>query len=165
MSGMATNVVRPAVPEEANELAALGLASWDRGIGPLVPPTVRAEWLATNPFLPFLQEQGSDVLVALSDGTPIGIGAWEKAAGYITDLWVASAHEGRGGGSMLLAAMESAIAAAGFPEATLEVHTSNDRARRLYLHRGYRVLWQGEKLDRLTNVVLAKTRMAKTLAR
>src|SRR3954453_17037589 len=100
---MARIVVRPAVPEEVNALAALGLASWDRGIGRLVPPAVRAEWLATNPFLPFLQEQGSDVLVALLAGVPIGIGAWEKAARYITDLWVASAHEGRGGGSMLLA--------------------------------------------------------------
>ena len=98
-----------------------------------------------------------------SSSVPIGIGAWEKGAGYITDLWIAPAHEGRGGGSTLLAAMESAIAGAGFREATLEVHTSNDRALRLYLHRGYRVLWQGEKLDRLTNVVLDKTRMAKAL--
>lgn len=160
---MARIVVRPAVPEEVKALAALGLASWDRGIGPLVPSAVRAEWLTTNPFLPFLQEQGSDVLVAQAEGVVIGIGAWEKDVGHITDLWIVPAHEGRGAGSALLAALETEIACAGFEEATLEVHTFNDRALRLYLHRGYRVLWQGEKLDRLTNIVLDKTRMAKAL--
>ena len=155
---MARMVVRPAVPEEVKQLAALGLASWDRGIGPLVPPAVRAEWLATNPFLPFLQEQGGNVLVAQFNGLPIGIGAWEKDIGYITDLWITPAHEGHGGGSTLLATMELSIAGAGFHELTLEVLTLNDRALRLYRHRGYRVLWQGEKLDRLTNVVLDKVR-------
>jgi ribosomal-protein-alanine N-acetyltransferase len=163
MRGMARIVVRPAIPEEVKELATLGLASWDFGIGPLVPPAVRAEWLATNPFLPFLQEQGSDVLVAQVEGVPIGIGAWEKDVGHITDLWIAPAHEGRGAGSALLAALEATIAGAGFQEATLEVLTFNDRALRLYLYRGYRPLWQGKKLDRLTKIVLDKTCMAKAL--
>ena len=87
--------VRPARPEEVRELADIGLASWKKGIMPLVPVEVASRIEKENPFFPFLKDQGGNILVAEADGALAGIGASEHADNYISDIWVAPEHEGK----------------------------------------------------------------------
>ncbi len=58
--------------------------------------------------------------------------------GYVSDIFVASEHRGRGVGAALLAAAESHLAGLGFSRVTLTVMAANAEARALYEKCGYR---------------------------
>jgi ribosomal-protein-alanine N-acetyltransferase len=157
--------IRPARAGELNRLAAIGLAAWERGIAPLVPLQLVERVRSTNPFRPFLRERGASIMVADWGGAPAGIAARDGAGDYISDLWVAPDREGRGVGSALLAALESAIAEAGHSAARLEVLTANARAMMLYRRLGYRPTWEAFKRDLTLGIELHKTGLAKLLPR
>jgi ribosomal-protein-alanine N-acetyltransferase len=156
-------LVRAALPDEVEVLALIGLAAWCRGIKPLVPAHVAAAIEQTNPFLPFLQEMGSRVLVAEIDGEPVGFGACEHADDTISDIWVAPAFEGRGAASALISALETQIAERGCTEARIHVAAANERALRLYQHLGYRVLWTKVAFDPVLEIDLPKIGLSKAL--
>ena len=155
--------IRPARMVELDRLAAIGLAAWERGIAPLVPTQVWDRVRAANPFRPFLRARGPSIFVADLNEEPAGIAARDGAGDYISDLWVAPGREGRGVGSALLAALETAIAQAGHGTARLEVLTANARAMALYRRRGYRPVWEAFKRDLTLGVELHKTGLAKAL--
>ncbi len=111
--------VRPARSEELQELARIGLASWRNGILPLVTDDIVSRVEKYNPFIPFLEEQGGNILVVETDGVLAGIGAAEHGDNHISDIWVAPQHEGKGVGSALIAALEEQFRARGFAEATI----------------------------------------------
>lgn len=90
--------VRPAKAEEIQELARIGLASWRKGILPLVAANVVSRVEKNNPFVPFLEEQGGNVLVAEDDEMLAGLGAAEHGDNHISDIWVAPDQEGKGVG-------------------------------------------------------------------
>ena len=58
--------------------------------------------------------------------------------GYVSDIFVAAAHRGRGVGAALLAAAEDHLAGLGFSRVRLSVMAANTEARALYEKRGYR---------------------------
>lgn len=156
--------VRPAKSEELQELARIGLASWRKGILPLVADDVVSRVEKDNPFIPFLEEQGGKVLVAEADGELVGLGAAEHGDNHISDIWVAPEHEGKGVGSALVAALEDQFGRQGFAEATIGVSVDNARALGLYLHLGYRETWRGFEHDPILDVILEKVALNKTLA-
>ena len=155
--------VRNAKSEEMAVLGEIGLAAWRKGIMPLVSEDVVARITADNPFLPFLRDMGPRVRVAVSDGAPAGLGACEHGDDYISDVWVSPDFEGRGIGSALLSALETEIAARGHTHARLHVAAANERALRLYQHRGYREIWRGTVQDAVLGIPLEKFELAKDL--
>lgn len=157
-------VVRPATSEEVDALAQIGLAAWCKGIKPLVPTEVAIAIARDNPFLPFLLEMGSNILVADIDGQAAGIGACEQADDTISDIWVAPAFEGRGAGSALVRALEAQIRERGHTEARIEVAAANERALELYQRLGYRQLWRKVVLDPVLRMKLEKNGLARRLS-
>ncbi|UIJ81946.1 GNAT family N-acetyltransferase [Rhizobium leguminosarum] len=155
--------VRPAKKEEIQELAKIGLASWRKGILPLVTAEVVSRIEKDNPFIPFLKEHGGNILVAEADGTLAGLGASEHGDNHISDIWVAPEHEGKGVGSALIAALEEQFMARGFIEATIRVSADNTRALGLYLRLGYRDTWRGSDHDPILDMTLEKVELSKRL--
>ena len=155
--------IRPAQIGEIQELAQTGLAAWLKGIGTHVPDSVRKRIEQDNPFLPFLREMGSAILVAVVEGKAAGLGACEHKDDLISDIWVSPDFEGRGAGSALVRALEREITSRGYSQARLEVMTENHRAAALYRHLGYEVQWQAVKYDPILKMDLHKTGMAKQL--
>ena len=155
--------VRPAKPEELDELAKVGLASWRKGIRPLVTAEVADRIETNNPFLPFLKEQGVNVLVAAADGALAGLGASEDRDSHVSDIWVAPDFEGQGVGSALLAALEQQIRARGFVEATISVSADNARALGLYQYVGYRETSRRVVHDPILDTALEKILLTKQL--
>ncbi|TAY52903.1 GNAT family N-acetyltransferase [Rhizobium leguminosarum] len=155
--------VRPAKSEEVQELARIGLASWRKGILPLVAADVVSRIEKDNPFIPFLEEQGGNILVAETDGALAGLGASEHGDNHISDIWVAPEHEGKGVGSALIAALEEQFRARGFAEATIRVSADNTRALGLYRHLGYHETWRGFDHDPILHAKLEKVSLAKAI--
>lgn len=155
--------VRPARPGELEELADIGLASWKKGIMPLVTAEVASRIEKDNPFIPFLQEQGANIFVAETNGALAGIGASEHADNHISDIWVAPVHEGKGIGSALVKALEEQFRRRGFSEATIRVSADNRRALGLYLHLGYCETWRGFAYDPILGVTLENVALTRPL--
>ncbi|ASY63870.1 acetyltransferase [Sinorhizobium sojae CCBAU 05684] len=156
-------VIRPALPEEIDVLAAVGLSAWRKGIGPLVSASVAARITASNPFVPFLRELRSLALVAEIDGRAAGIGACERGDDTISDIWIAPAFEGRGAGSALIRALEAQIAGRGYAKAHIQVAALNERALQLYRHLGYREIWRKVLFDPILETDLEKIGLSKPL--
>ena len=156
-------VIRSAKTDEVNHLARIGLAAWSKGIKPHVPEHVSREIEKENPFLPFLHELGSRVLVAEVDGEAAGIGACERADDTISDIWIAPAFEGRGAGSALIKALESEISDRGYAQAQIQVAAVNERALGLYEHLGYRQIWRITMFDPILETALEKIGLSKNL--
>ncbi|MBP2233718.1 ribosomal-protein-alanine N-acetyltransferase [Sinorhizobium kostiense] len=156
-------MIRPALPQEKDILAEIGLTAWLKGIRPLVSAEVAARIAASNPFLPFLQKLGPRVLIAEIDGEPAGLGACEGDNDTISDVWVAPPFEGRGAGSALIRALEAQIAGRGYAEAHIQVAALNERALQLYLHLGYREVWRGALYDPILETNLEKIGLSRPL--
>ncbi|THK37520.1 GNAT family N-acetyltransferase [Ensifer sp. MPMI2T] len=156
-------VIRSAMPHELEALAQIGLSAWCKGIKPLVPASVAAKIERRNPFLPFLRELSSRVLIAEIAGEPAGLGACEHEDDTISDIWVAPAFEGRGAGSALIAALEAQIAERGYTQAQIHVAAANERALRLYQNLGYRQLWKKVAFDPVLETDLEKIGLSKSL--
>ncbi len=156
-------VVRPALSDEVDALAHVGLAAWCKGIKPLVPAEVALAIEQDNPFVPFLRQMGSSILVAEVEGQAAGIGACEHADDTISDIWVAPAFEGRGAGSALIRALETQILDRGYSEARIEVAAANERALELYQRLGYQQLWRKVVSDPVLRTKLEKIGLARRL--
>lgn len=88
-----------------------------------------------------------DLLVAREEGATVGFLAFEFEAGsfeqsvdrgIVQYVYVEPEHRGRGVGSALFDAAESAMIDAGADAIALEVMADNGAARRFYRRRGYR---------------------------
>lgn len=155
--------IRNASANEVPALAAIGLAAWCKGIKPLVPTTTADAIERQNPFLPFLEEMGDKVLVAVIDGRTAGIGACEHSDDYISDIWVSPEFEGRGVASALVRALESEILSRGYAAARIHVAAANKRALGLYEHLGYSRIVQEVAYDPILQISLEKIGLTKSL--
>ena len=156
--------IRAAESDEVETLARIGLAAWRKGLKPHVPDTVAARIERGNPFLPFLREMGSRVLVAVVDGSAAGIGACEHGDDYISDVWVSPRFEGRGAGKALVRALEREISMRGYPLARIDVAAANVRALQLYKHLGYTQAWRSTVQDPILEISLEKIGLVKSLS-
>jgi len=131
--------IRPATSAEAQDLAVIGLAAWEKAIGVWGEDASRLRENAEEAYYDFCTRCWPDIVVAEWDGDLAGWGSCEKADDFITDLWVLPEFQGRGIGTALLEEIESRIKERGFPAARLDTHARNLGAIRLYKRQGYRV--------------------------
>lgn len=155
--------MRPALPQDLDRLAEVGLRAWQKGIGPLVPVDVYQRISAENPFRPFLEVLGENVLVAEVENHVVGLAARENGDNHITDLWVDPDSEGMGTGSALMCGLETLISAEGYRIAKIDVAASNARALGLYQHLGYEIVWQRLRFDPILRIELEKIGLSKSL--
>ena len=132
-------MIREARPDEADLLAGIQRDASVAGFAQIFPPDryrypiedVRQRWVEAlaNPDL--------TVIVAEANGKPAG------AAGYRADwldgLYVVPDHWGRGVGSQLHERVLDRLRERGSPQCHLWVLEENDRARRFYERRGWRL--------------------------
>ena len=131
--------IRPASSSEAQDLARIGLAAWEKAIRVWGEDAERLRENAQIAYHSFCNRGWPDILVAEWDGNLAGWGACEKADDFITDLWVHPAFQGRGIGTALIEAIEAGITQRGYKMARLDTHARNAGAIRLYKRMGYRV--------------------------
>ena len=131
--------IRPASSAEAQDLAKIGLAAWEKAIRVWGEDADRLRENAREAYYDFCTRHWPDILVAEWDGELAGWGSSEKADDFITDLWVHPDFQGRGIGTSLLEAIETAIRERGYSAARLDTHARNAGAIRLYKRLGYRV--------------------------
>ncbi len=71
-----------------------------------MPVSVYQRISAENPFRPFLEVLGENVLVAEIENHVVGLAARENGDNHITDLWVDPDSEGMGAGSALMCGLK-----------------------------------------------------------
>lgn len=132
-------VIRPANSAEAQGLAKIGLASWEKAIRVWGEDADRLRENARHAYHDFCTRCWPDILVVEWGGVPAGWGACEKADDLVTDLWVHPEFQGRGIGTALLETLETGIKERGYTLARLDTHARNAGAIRLCKRLGYRV--------------------------
>ena len=105
-----------------------------------------------------------EIYVAETGGAIVGWTARENARNYISDLWVAPEHQGRGVGRALLLYLCDLMMSEGLPTARLDTHAKNSAAIRLYERCGFTVIWRGVEYSRSMGVDLEKVHLEKVLA-
>ena len=101
--------IRPATSAEAQDLAEIGLAAWEKAIRVWGEDADRLRENAKEAYYDFCTRCWPDILVAEWDGDLAGWGSCEKADDFITDLWVLPEFQGRGIGTALLEQIEAGI--------------------------------------------------------
>ena len=156
-------IVRKAVAAEAPRLGEIGFEAWrTSAFGANDAGRTDADTLR-NEFVQFCAEKPEVIVLAANDNQLLGWGAREFSDQVISDLWVAPEAQGRGVGAALLAALEEAIAIAGFSHSELETYAGNAGAVRFYSRQGYEPIWRGMKFTASLNYDLEKIRFRKML--
>lgn len=156
-------IIRTAEAGDCERLGQIGFASWlESAFGRDDAGRTDGEKLHAE-FTKFGCEQFATILLAEDAGRILGWGAREDSDEIISDLWVAPEAQGNGVGAALLAALEDAIALAGFGYAELETYAGNAGAVRFYQRQGYDPVWRGMKFSASLNYELDKIRFRKTL--
>jgi GNAT superfamily N-acetyltransferase len=150
---MGSSLIRPAAPEDLDELVRVHLAAFRAGNGPalseealarLTPESDREAW---EPVLGGPPERAR-VLVAETDGGLVGLAGSGPSrdndaggpVGELYALYVDPAAWGEGHGAALHDAALTNLRDSGFRDATLWVLERNHRARRFYAAHG----WAGD---------------------
>ncbi|HWV22196.1 MAG TPA: GNAT family N-acetyltransferase [Devosia sp.] len=156
-------IVRVAVEAEAARLGEIGFEAWrTSAFGANDAGRTDADALRGE-FTQFCIEKPESIILAADGDRFLGWGAREFSDQVITDLWVAPEAQGKGVGAALLAALEEAIAIAGFSHAELETYAGNAGAVRFYSRQGYEPVWRGMKFTASLNYDLEKIRFRKML--
>lgn len=157
-------IVRPATTRDGICLGKIGFAAWrDGAFGKNDAGRTDAALLEAE-FIQFCVTRPETILLAGEGDQLLGWGAREFSDHVISDLWVAPRAQGRGVGAVLLAALEEAIALAGFSWAELETYAGNAGAVRFYTRQGYEPIWRGMKFTASLNYELDKIRFRKSLS-
>jgi len=160
--------LRRASIAEADKLGRLGFDAWDSSMHQILDPTSAEQEAADREallvaFQLFCIEACNSITVAHDDKGLLGWAAHDPFGPYISDLWVAPAHQRQGIGGRLLATMEQDIFRAGHDVSVLETHAENGGAIRFYVREGYSIVWRGVKFSRLLGQRIEKVRMEKQL--
>jgi ribosomal-protein-alanine N-acetyltransferase len=158
-----TVTLRRARPEEAVALGDIGFAAWAASAFALADAGRVDRGKLRAEFCAFGLEYAPMTLVAEADRVPLGWGAREDGDQRISDLWIAPAAQGRGVGSLLLAALVEEVRAAGYPQAELETLASNEQAVRFYERHGFSIVWRQEKFSNSLGYAIDKVGMNKSL--
>lgn len=122
--------VRPMLPEDLAETLDMWVATWQAAY-PNIDFAARRGW--TKDRITELERTGSHSLIALRDGRIIGALVVNPATGYLDQIVVATADQGRGVADILLAEARRISPAA------LDLHVNQDNARaiRFYQKHGF----------------------------
>ncbi len=143
--------IRPATPADAGWLVPMAPRLHDFGPPPWRERAVMDRAVQTV-MTEALAHSGPEVSVLVAEdetGTPLGFLHAHEAIdfftkerhGHVSDLVVASGAEGRGVGTLLMAAGEAWSRSRGHRLLTLNVFEKNDRARELYDRLGFAPEW------------------------
>ncbi len=144
--------VRPAVPTDAKDVAAIHVRSWQAAYPGLIPQDYLDD-LDPADRLPAWQAifsatdwPSAGTLLLVDAGETVGFchlspsrdaDTDPRTTGEVQSIYLAPEAWGRGGGALLLGAAVDRLAEAGFSSAVLWVLRENDRARRFYDHLGW----------------------------
>ncbi len=150
---MAKVEIRPARPDDRATLLRFvsGFQDYERGLHPNRRPAAEV----TQGYLAEMEREmaahDGALFMAELDGEAVGyvccyaghdddmmIHEETRPHGYVSDVFVAPEHRGRGVGAALLAAAEDHLAGLGFERVRLSVLAANADARAVYEKRGYR---------------------------
>jgi ribosomal protein S18 acetylase RimI-like enzyme len=123
-------MIRAALPGEVDAIAELYHQVWHEAEAGFVPEEERRRRTRAF-FAERLQSRISTMLVAQETDGLVGFVSWR--GNYVGQLYVRAAYRGRGVATDLLAAAESAMAAAGIVDAELHCALGNHRAYRFYI--------------------------------
>lgn len=160
--------LRRASIAEADKLGKLGFDAWDSSMRQILDPASAEQEAADREallvaFQLFCIEACTAITVAHDEAGLLGWAAHDPFGPYISDLWVAPAHQRQGIGGRLLATMEQDIFRSGHDVSVLETHAENGGAIRFYAREGYSIVWRGIKFSRLLGQRIEKVRMEKQL--
>ncbi len=122
--------VRPMAPEDLAETLDMWVAAWQAAY-PAIDFAARRDW--TKDRIAKLERTGSRSLVALRDNRIVGALVVNSETGYLDQLVVATADQGRGVADILLAEARR------ISPARLDLHVNQDNARavRFYQKHGF----------------------------
>lgn len=120
-------VIRNALEQEAEALAAIGLRAWRQATAALgITATLYDN--AASAFSNFTRSSWLAIRVAESGGSVAGWAAREHFDETISDFWIDPDFQRRRVGSLLLADIERLIVDKGFETIRLETHAQNEPA-------------------------------------
>jgi ribosomal protein S18 acetylase RimI-like enzyme len=144
---LASGLVRPARPSDAQPIAAVHVATWRNAYAGLLPDDVLAaldagEWADRWQGRLAAPAEGTFVLVFEQDGRVEGFVSGGPSrdqfpGGEVYAIYVNPARQARGAGRRLLAGAAQHLAEAGCTDATLWVLAGNHRARGFYESQGW----------------------------
>ena len=127
---------RRAMPGEMHLLAGLAVASWRSAIN-TDDQSCGFEKNLYSHFLDFCLNNYSSIIVAEQGGCRLGWGAYLPDSNYISDLWVAPAHQGKSIGSKLLQNMVNIIVLSGYERIKIGTYANNESAIAFYKKMGF----------------------------
>lgn len=127
--------VRPAVPEDADDVAEIWRLGWRDGHLGLVPPEL-AEARTDESFRIRAAARVADTTVATVDGVVAGFVM--VVGDEVEQVYVAATHRGTGVAAVLMTEAERQVKANGHRGAWLAVVAGNARARAFYERAGWR---------------------------
>lgn len=131
--------IRDALAQDSRQLALIGIRSWEAAITSWGENAAKIRDNAHAAYRDFTANYWDRIVLAQSRGSVLGWGARENLDHRISDLWIDPLHHRKGVGTVLLNALEEAVAAAGYAFTELETHARNTSAIAFYEHSGYRV--------------------------
>jgi putative acetyltransferase len=125
--------VRPMLPADLREVLDVWVAAWQAAY-PAINFEARRGWIVER--IAELERTGSRSVVASAGGSIVGALVVNPATGYLDQIVVATGHQGRGVGDVLLAEARR-VSPSGLD---LHVNQDNARAIRFYAKHGFKTV-------------------------
>lgn len=139
--------LRPAVAEDAADLAAIQAASWNASFVEILTPEILREYTdcarLEEMYRNVLASPEIEITLELVDGAPHGLAAWsdsrdgEPQTAELTCIHSRPGNWGKGYGAVLMRHALLEMENAGYSYAALWVFAENHRARRFYEALGF----------------------------
>ncbi|WP_336886371.1 GNAT family N-acetyltransferase [Rhizobium sp. SL42] len=154
--------IRPMTFADAQSVGEVGFAAWS---GNLVLNSFGVEMSerVRQAFHDFPADNVTAIVVAETDGKIVGWTARDGEPDYISDLWVAPDHQGRGVGRALLEHAFLLMKREGIKMARIATHAGNSGAIRLYERCGFNLVWQGLEHSQAMQMDVEKVRLERPL--
>jgi putative acetyltransferase len=131
-------MVRPMAPQDLAETLDMWVAAWQAAY-PNIDFHARRDW--TKDRIAELQSTGSHALIALRDDRIVGALVVNPQTGYLDQIVVAAADQGRGVSEMLLAEARR------ISPQRLDLHVNKDNARAIGFYRKHGFVIDGEDVN------------------
>ncbi len=132
--------IRNAREEDCEELAEIGLRSWDQALS-LIGESTSMLSSARQAFRSFTASSWLTITIVEKNGDMAGWAARERLDEAITDFWIDPPFQRQGLGKALLASVESEMVVQGLHKATVQTHARNNHAVAFFESQGYRIHW------------------------
>lgn len=132
--------LRNAREEDCEELAEIGLRSWNQALSRIGETGSMVE-SARAAFRNFTASAWLTITVVEKNGTMAGWAARERLDETITDFWIDPAYQRLGLGKALLNSVELEMIVQGLHKSSVQTHARNNQAVAFFESQGYRISW------------------------